>query len=723
MTLPVLLTAVFATASAACPGTTYPKCGMGGASSIYSKTAADSYIDCCASCKKDSACLSWTFKADSGMYDMGGGQCNLRNATSPPTQPKQQGKISGTAPLSPTPLPPSPGPACPAVFNVTTGAVCANAPDVGIPSVNTSDDAAACCAACTAHAACATWEQFLGGTCKMSGACTVPVVPSGKGRTVGVRPGPPPSPPPAPLPPGPLPPKVTPGSQKNIVLLLTDDQDLRLGSMVALPYTQAHIGAAGANMSNFFVGTPICCPSRATLLSGRWNHNNKVASQQDKGCMFMNTSRDDNPAFWESSLPARLRRDHGYATGLFGKVLNVMDTYGCDEGYRAPHLDRALIMCNHNFFNEKWADDRSPLRFNTSSVAINTTGAAPEDYTTSIIGNASIAWMRSVIESGPDHPPFFAWLGPHAPHKPSTPAPWYTDHPIGNTPIIKDPMYNYLAKGKHAFLPDEPPISEEDEKSIAFEISLRLRSLLSVDDMVAGIREYLVGAGEWDNTFFVMSSDHGYNLGQFRVDSDKTMVYDHGVRVPALIKGPGIAPGTVLPLVASMADLAPTLLELASGTDSSTQDMDGSSFAKQLLGTTAAAPPLPFGRTATLIEYQSGRKKNACSTPMAAPAPQDISCHLHDGGNNSFSAVRIIAPETGNLLFGEFNDGTDPAGWHFAPGSINYYELYNVTADYYMLHNIYNDVAPALQAKLHSVLQTAIKCVGRKQCESALSLP
>ena len=58
-----------------------------------------------------------------------------------------------------------------------------------------------------------------------------------------------------------------------------------------------------------------------------------------------------------------------------------------------------------------------------------------------------------------------------------------------------------------------------------------------------------------------------------------------------------------------------------------------------------------------------------------------------------------------------------------APASINYYELYNVTADYYMLDNIYDRAPPALRAKLHTVLQTAIKCAGREECERALSLP
>lgn len=296
------------------------------------------------------------------------------------------------------------------------------------------------------------------------------------------------------------------GTQKNIIILLTDDQDERLGSMRAMPYTLEHIGAAGVNMSNFFVNTPICCPSRTTLLSGRWNHNNKVDGVGAyRGCMTMNTSRDENPAFWESSLVSKLRVDHGYATGLFGKVLNEMDTYGCVTGYSTPHVDRGLIMCNHAFVNERWVDTLDPNRVNESSVGINATGAGPNDYTTSQIGNASIAFMQHVINSGPDHPPFFVYLGPHAPHKPSTPAPWYADHPIGELPLIKGPYYNYFGEDKHLPLSLEPEISATDEAAIVYEQSLRLRSLLSVDDMVKGIHEYLMSVGEWNRTYFVFT--------------------------------------------------------------------------------------------------------------------------------------------------------------------------------------------------------------------------
>ena len=73
--------------------------------------------------------------------------------------------------------------------------------------------------------------------------------------------------------------------------------------------------------------------------------------------------------------------------------------------------------------------------------------------------------MQHVIESGPDHPPFFVYLGPHAPHKPSTPAPWYADHPIGELPLIKGPYYNYFGKDKHIPLSLEPENEEAKEEA------------------------------------------------------------------------------------------------------------------------------------------------------------------------------------------------------------------------------------------------------------------
>ena len=227
--------------------------------------------------------------------------------------------------------------------------------------------------------------------------------------------------------PGPLP-KARPGSQKNIIMLLTDDQDLRLGSMQAMPFTMQHVMGAGANVSNFFIHTPICCPCRTTIMSGKFVHNNKVKDAKSGGCMRMNTSRAappaGNPKFWEDSFIHRLRYKHGYATGVFGKLLNGMTTYGCNGDFDVPGLDRGYIMCNPAFFHETWADYTTDDS-GKGTGSVHQTGNEPANYTTSLLGNASLAWIRSIVGQGKDHPPFFAFMGPHAPHLPSTPAPWY----------------------------------------------------------------------------------------------------------------------------------------------------------------------------------------------------------------------------------------------------------------------------------------------------------
>ena len=205
-----------------------------------------------------------------------------------------------------------------------------------------------------------------------------------------------------------------------------------------MPYTrEVVLGSDGAlNLTNFFTNTPICCPSRATMLSGRANHNNKATSYAKSGggvardgmCMRMNTSQTLNPGFWQNSFVKTLHDKYGYTTGMFGKVLNDMSDYGCvpSKGAESPSgVDRSFIMCKHVFYNEMWIDKGAP---DSPGLGLtNQTGDTPEEYTTSLMGNATLRWLKSVLEgAGPsgEKRPFFAWIGPHAPHLPSTPAKW-----------------------------------------------------------------------------------------------------------------------------------------------------------------------------------------------------------------------------------------------------------------------------------------------------------
>lgn len=537
----------------------------------------------------------------------------------------------------------------------------------------------------------------------------------------------------------------------NIIFVLTDDQDVRLGSVQAMPHLR-NLMSQGANMSNFFIHTPICCQSRATLLSGKYTHNVKSRSQGAQGCMHMNTSRVENPGFWEGSFIRSLNLDHGYTTGLFGKVLNDMKDYGCDNKNFADGIDRSFIMCTVAFYNAKWTNFTTVNGTREGSVIAS--GSKPEDYTTSMIGNASLTWIKDVISQGADHKPFFAFLGPHAPHLPSTPPPYAVDPAIAKIPAPKDPMYGVLQKDKHAFFPIEPEISATAAAGIEAEHTKRLQSLVAVDDVLGQLEAYLKSVGEWENTYVFYTSDHGYNLGQFRVDSHKTQVYDHNSRVPMIIKGPGIAEGVELPLVTSMVDLGPTILEIASGSASAVPNtMDGMSFAPALAGQDS----MPW-KGAALIEYRSIRPKNTasmcqdgpispeemdeyisaygyevdaeldedgrpslCSSPLLSthwstssafpPAPTSY----HDGPNNTFAALRIIDGDD-DWLYAEFVDVLNPLAWDFAEEQVNYRELYNVKEDYFMMNNLINSAPDSLKKTLSQRLQSAVRCQGHADC-------
>ncbi len=186
---------------------------------------------------------------------------------------------------------------------------CPEPDPIKIVKVDAAED---CCSACAAEPQCTIWifnNKGANSACKLKGG-SCPAWKTGTCKTTGVVPGfgPTPPPPPAPTPPRPDP---TPGAP-NIIMVLTDDQDLRLGSMLAMPYTMAQVLPGAVNMSNYFINTPVCCPSRTTLLSGRMEHNNKAESFQTSGsgmCMRMNTSQDLNPDYWKNSFVHRLYFD------------------------------------------------------------------------------------------------------------------------------------------------------------------------------------------------------------------------------------------------------------------------------------------------------------------------------------------------------------------------------------------------------------------------------
>ena len=216
-------------------------------------------------------------------------------------------------------------------------------------------------------------------------------------------------------------------------------------------------------------------------------------------------------------------------------------------------------------------------------------------------------------------------------------------------------------------------------------------------------------------------------------------------------KPQGIPAGVEHGFVTTMADFAPTILELAGGPSAVDPRMDGLSYAPMLTAA-AGAKSIPWKDTA-LIEYLSirptdtirdvkvwseqakeewvsaygYRTDDATNQPIYPWTSRNGNAtvpnyHDHDGPNNTFSAIRIINETAGiNMLYSEFVNVLDPLAWDFAPSQVNFYELYDVTKDYYMMHNIFPTASEALKDQLHLKLQTAIKCKGATECLAILS--
>lgn len=279
------------------------------------------------------------------------------------------------------------------------------------------------------------------------------------------------------------------------MVIMLDDLDLLLNGTAAMPTVQAAIASRSASLRGY-VDVPVCCPSRTSTLSGRYSHNLNNTALGWCG---------DFPTRHEGRTWVRSLRDAGYSTSLVGKYYN---TYGdfCGANIHVPaDYDYVYLMCDDSKF------------FGNSFNANGTMHTVGKDvYMTDVLGNATLAWLRgAAAASAAGGPPFYAYFAPHAPHVPATPAHLYENAPLpGNvTTSPRTPSWDVVGAGQHWLLAEKVPLTPA---LVTFSDQLwarRLRSTMSVDDVVRDALAVLDTAGVRESTYIVFTSDHGYNLG------------------------------------------------------------------------------------------------------------------------------------------------------------------------------------------------------------------
>ena len=351
------------------------------------------------------------------------------------------------------------------------------------------------------------------------------------------------------------------GTPPNILLIVTDDQRAT-DTMGVMPTTRRYFRGGGREFTNAFATTPLCCPSRAAILTGRYAHNTGVRRNTWHGLDL-------------TTLFPRLLAQSGYRTAMAGKFLNGW------KRRQLPYFDHwaLLRLAFSTYVRPRFNVDGQNRRF--------------EGYSTDVIGRHSVDFLR-LFDQEDDDAPWFLYVAPIAPHYPWTPAPRHAHTRIprwsGNPAVLERDRS------------DKPGYVRSENHTLAGGARVRtgqLRTLMAVDDMVGRIFRRLESLDEKRDTLAIFTSDNGFVWadhsfgGEAGTAGEKRVPYSASVKVPLLLRWPGhVEAGSVDRRLVANVDIAPTVLSAAGIVPNPAQPpLDG----RPLLG--------PGQRARILLEY------------------------------------------------------------------------------------------------------------------------
>ncbi|MEU5882505.1 sulfatase [Spirillospora sp. NPDC047279] len=443
------------------------------------------------------------------------------------------------------------------------------------------------------------------------------------------------------------------GTRPNIVFVLTDD--LAPNLVPYMPQVKRMRGQ-GMTFADYFVTDSLCCPSRATILTGRYPHNTGVFTNQgrDGGYATFNARGNQRDTF------ATALQKTGYRTAMMGKYMNG---YQPADPVQPGWSEWAVAGDGYRGYDYTLNENGRQVRY----------GSRPEDYMTDVLARKGTDFIRRSAAAGQ---PFMLEIATFAPHGPFTPAPRDKDAFPG-LKAPRTPAFNEAdLSDKPAWLKDHPKLKPRQIQRIDRVFRKRAQSVQAVDDLLARVQATLKATGTDRDTYVVFTSDNGFHLGEHRLMSGKQTAFDTDVRVPLVVTGPGVPAGRTHRGLTQNTDLCPTFQQL--GGAPIPASVDGRSLVPVLKGG-ALSPP----RGGVLIEHH-GPDNAAADPDRQAPA---------SGNPPSYEAIR-----TPNELYVEYAGGQR--------------EYYDITTDPHQLTNTVGSLPPARLKELQKRLHDLEKCKG-----------
>jgi arylsulfatase A-like enzyme len=285
-----------------------------------------------------------------------------------------------------------------------------------------------------------------------------------------------------------------------------------------------------------------------------------------------------------------------------------------------------------------------------------------------VLTGKAIQVIRSSAGAGQ---PFFLYVLPFNPHSPSVAAPRH-DGMFADAELPRPPSFDEAdVSDKPAFIRRLPPLNQEQIAYLEYEYRKRIASLQAIDDMVESIVAALGETGQLDNTYVIYTSDNGFHMGEHRLIAGKDTPYEEDIRVPMVMRGPGVPVGERLDALVGNIDLAPTFAEIAG--IAAPEFVDGRSFLPLLQDRER-----PW-RESFLIERRKLEEQLVRQSKYNGLTPEELDQAA------VFNGLRMR-----DLVYVEYGTGEQ--------------ELYDLAQDPHQLANLAEDADPVLVSALSARL-------------------